>query len=73
MEKYTTENKNRVQEYMIKVFKHDLNDNDFKDLKTVIKTFLANKLMHELDLKDNNKLTTEFSQLNDIEEKKLKN
>ena len=44
---------NKVQEHFIRVFKNDLPDEDFKELKTVIKKWLAEKLTNSMssDLK----------------------
>lgn len=45
---------NKVQKYLVRVFKHDLPKEDFEELKTLIKNWVANKLIEGMtnDLKD---------------------
>ena len=44
---------NKTQEHFLKVFKNDVPDNDFDELKSLIKSWLGKKLMDNMDSKSN--------------------
>ncbi len=40
---------NKVQEHLLRVFKNDLPDEDFKELKVILKKWLSEKLMNSMN------------------------